>query len=114
MKLSEAIREGAKLRPQAFGDYIREVEDPAHPGHYLTYTCAQGAAFEVIAGELPESQWKEKRVNPTLCKVCGVGNKRLSHPQFGRMCVLSMVGLLNDDARWTREQIADWLEERGY
>lgn len=102
MKLSEAIRLGSMLKPQAFGMI-------SHDGG----TCAIGAAYDavgidifhlrdslpiaeramVVYGKLPMLQTASE------CPVCGY---------------LLEVGFvlthLNDHHRWTREQIADWVE----
>ncbi len=47
MKLSEAIREGAMLRPQIFGLYCGRNEN------LELCTCALGAACEAATGKLP-------------------------------------------------------------
>lgn len=117
MKLSEAIRQGAKLHPQGFRDYIqwrepREGETPDYFGQ-VTCTCATAAAFEAMTGDLPRPSWIEKRVNRVLTKKCDLAYKRISHPQVGRGSVLAVVSGLNDAGK-TREWIADWLEAQGY
>ncbi len=104
MKLSEAIRLGAMLRPQAFF----RLFDRGNGG-----TCAMGAAADAI-GALDHqlncytSDFKSKRpnewrslfgVNP-LCPTCA-----MTH---GSVC--EVIVCLNNDQRWSREQIADWVE----
>lgn len=99
MRLSEAIRLGAMLKPQAFGDYFNSVG-----------TCALGAACEA-AGVSCEAIGDYERqflaVFAEPCPACGVrpdtGNKYTSG-----FC--NTVLHLNDTHRWTREQIADWVE----
>ena len=49
MKLSEAIRRGAALRPQAFEMYQGTNEEG------ISTTCALGAAYEAITGRLPST-----------------------------------------------------------
>ncbi len=92
MKLSEAIRLGAMLKPQGFGQY--RANDA---------TCAVGAAMDG-AGDSAFVAWQElERFLDNRCPVClclvltetGRGRNILPH--------------LNDDHRWTREQIADWV-----
>ena len=87
MKLSAAIRIGAKLRPQCRAFY---AEDGA--------TCALGAAFEAITHRLP------KMDDPELDSVLD---------PLAPTAVLREVVTRNDDGQ-TREEIADWLESIGY
>lgn len=100
MRLSEAIRLGAMLKPQKFGP-------PSHQLKYETETCALAGVAEVIG---------EQNLN-----VCG-WNKRwpvLKQQRFCPACVMNgnkpdvvtgVITHLNDRHRWTREQIADWVE----
>lgn len=95
MKLSEAIRLGAMLKPQAFGLCYSDGR-----------TCAMGAAWDAIGKlhvtasdpsiDFGDSYWAVAGVS---CPVCG----RASGSGMA-------VAHLNDDHRWTREQIADWVE----
>lgn len=90
MKLSEAIRLGAMLKPQAFGKLSDGVG-----------TCALGAAEDAV-GMSWFAAWP------------------LQHPAFTAGCpackyvpdVIDQAtpAHLNDVHRWTREQIADWVE----
>jgi hypothetical protein len=85
LKLSEAIRLGAMLHPQAFGQL-----------HSSEGTCALGAAEDAgfqLASILGKNQFYR-------CPVCG---------GFGTLPVI--IELFNDWHRWTREQIADWVEQ---
>lgn len=95
MKLSEAMRLGAMLKPQAFGI--------SFDGRG---TCALGAAMDAL-GKLGTSIWiiqlrpDIRRFQVADCPVCGRvfnanGNQTIPH--------------LNDDHKWTRERIADWVE----
>lgn len=92
MKLSEAIRLGAMLRPQVFGVTADDVG-----------TCALGGALEAIGrGHLKYHD------SPTHWPVAGAV---VVHPVQGYDHVLFGVARsLNDEHRWTREQIADWVE----
>lgn len=95
---SEAIREGAKLRPQGFGEL-----------HANGKSCAIGAGREAIYGttESEQEQYDEIRtLFPYLqtlspCPACPL-----------RMTLFIAAYHLNDFHEWTREAIADWLEER--
>lgn len=89
MKLSDAIRLGSMLKPQGFGG-LRD-----HVG-----TCALGAAEDAVG----MIWWVKFGSHPALmatCPACGDATTYDSN--------LNTVAHLNDDHRWTREQIADWV-----
>jgi hypothetical protein len=97
MRLSEAIRLGAMLKPQYHGDLW------SGDGRR---SCAYGAALDAIgrghacrvARELPPA-WLELGARPETCPACQIA-----------MPATSVVTHLNDKHEWTRERIADWLE----
>jgi hypothetical protein len=119
LTLPEAIREGCKNTEKAIHTYRR-----THAGKLEC--CAMGAAaiavglkqelyMELILGTFPVLNTivhHEKFPDGLL--------EHLSRSDFdedGDAMALSLhaiVSTLNDDAGWTREQIADWLEENGY
>lgn len=122
MKLSEAIRIGSQRYPQAFGQetkhatYTRLVQivDPE------VGTDAWGAAYVALFGELPEldfSYWTLPLYDRVLAKCDDAARLRfvpLENPVNGMVCRVAMIiNQLNDKERWTREQIADWLESIG-
>lgn len=96
MKLSEAIRLGAALKPQAFGH--------AYSG---ARSCALGAAADAMGIDYYKTNWAAVLSGFTGEYHCPVAG-----------CVdsgwMKYVGLiithLNDNHRWTRERIADWVE----
>jgi hypothetical protein len=104
MKLSEAIRLGAMLKPQAF--------DALFTGGA---TCAVGAALDAIGVELldeavcknfpPDSLWDEAELRFPLLAVVAVHPVDLRHMEVGML-----ITDLNDFHLWSREQIADWVE----
>lgn len=106
MKLSEAIRLGAMLKPQAFGAVQRQGT-----------TCAIGAAYDAI-GALSKDDGDGMSEEDFLV-VCGhlpllaapnVQCPACSETPYGddgSMC--ANIAHLNDWHRWTREQIADWV-----
>jgi hypothetical protein len=109
MRLSEAIRLGAMLRPQGFGELWTGgpqalngeiVETPVR-------SCALGAAYDAIGQGYTDpvravpAEW-ELLIVFTLVR-CPVHQRAKS--QVG-----AIIGHLNDCHRWTREQIADWVE----
>ena len=107
MKLSEAIRLGAMLRPQGFGAVF-------YSDGGVMKSCALGAAGEavgVMRGELYRSpadqEWAElQKFFPILLSI---PQWPCEHKGFWAG-VSSAIGHLNDTHRWTREQIADWVE----
>jgi hypothetical protein len=100
---SEPIREGAKLRPQCFdGGYSDD----------MGATCAYIAGIEAVMGDLSKdamSMFGTYGTYPYLMDnaVCPVHDCRLAEFTDSR---LSAIFHLNDDHKWTREQIADWLQ----
>jgi hypothetical protein len=110
MKLSEAIRLGSMLRPQ---------------GHRMLMsggaTCALGAALEAIG----EDVWRlnfngdsavdavVKRagwIDPEhVCPACG--EKFDGRDETGEEDGFYVIAHLNDVHKWTREAIADWVEQ---
>lgn len=108
MKLSEAIFLGSTISPQTFGRL-------KWSGRSLAYkTCALGAAYDaagILQGllSIPASAKAERLIvveeafpwalsARTHCPICG-----------GNEGVLDVVIDLNDNHRWTRERIAEWV-----
>lgn len=94
---SEAIREGSKLRPQGFGEF-----------HADGKSCALGAGREAIYGTTEGNQEHYDQIRAlfpymaetyTDCPACPL-----------RLSLFVITYHLNDDHRWAREQIANWLE----
>ncbi len=106
MKLSEAMRLGAMLKPQGFGAMI----------NVWGGTCALGAVADAVGQELV---WP-----PAWCPILDVLWLRTRYPILdmfaidpvipgaysGRLSLADVIVRLNDDHRWTRERIADWIE----
>ena len=90
MRLSEAIRLGSLLHPQAFSVGHR------HEGDVIA-TCALWAAMD--AGyNIFLSIWLKQPQCPINACI------------FHRDELQVMIIHLNDDHRWTREAIADWVQ----
>ena len=112
MPLSQAMREGAKLHPQAFGKLRKSCG-----GSYCT--CALGAALEAT-GVKPKGFTYNLLVEkfPFLMIYGQHTNgvvKTATNPMTGQPTLLRhVIANLNDTHKWTREAIADWLEEQGY
>lgn len=138
MKLSEAMRAGAKIRPQGFGQfntvrrlrwYERLLGRKAEIG-----SCAWGAAVEAAGGGTREHVITEGesmtpfRPNHALTlQQSAVGqvvqvadypfewrlitDSASDCPQCGRkQLVFQLITHLNDDHRWAREEIAGFVE----
>lgn len=93
LKLSEAIRIGAQYRPQCQGAWFSSDG-----------SCALGAAYEALHGygNIAGFQRIDNHGN-NLMEALG------APPSF-----LGEITWRNDHAGMTREQIADWLEAKGY
>ena len=91
----EAIRIGAMLKPQGFGDSFDKT----------IFSCANSAAREAV-GDTSNHIWIVFPFSATrgiLCPVC-VGTA------LNEMLCGVVAMHLNDLHKWTRNQIADWLE----
>lgn len=118
IKLSTAIREGAKLRPQCFGPMYEYIDG-------RVCSCAMGAAAEAL-----------HLINPDELELDGMCRYATPYEPLDALHDMSesddlltcpvadcgqhwsytdMVPHLNDDNhKWTREAIADWLASIGY
>lgn len=116
-KLSDLIRQGCTKHPQAFGRWFdRDVD------RTVLKTCALGAAAMALNYSVDASMSKFKifqvlgwnlRWSTTLLYPSDVPSwdfEDVTKP----VTVFTAVAMLNDEARWTREEIADWLAEQGY
>jgi hypothetical protein len=100
-ELARFIREGMKRRPeQAFGDYY----------HGKDASCALGAAYEAMyrLPALADGQRPTRDLDwffdclDTVKPCPEAGCKK-------RIYLAALLVHLNDDHRWSRDQIADWL-----
>lgn len=109
MKLSEAIREGArKSGPQLFG-ILHGVEGHAEGGG----ACAMGAALSLVWG------WRCLLENgahlyPSACEKWPLLNRVVILPcgcqlSYKQITTLVAIVHLNNVHRWTREAIAEWV-----
>lgn len=112
MKLSVAIRKGAKLHPQGhelFGKYNQDNSE--------FFTCAVGAAYEAITGIKPPVSGRDAGVRTTVSEAVrkNIDTVIVANPLDGEEASLfDTITFLNDRSNWTREHIADWLETLGY
>ena len=126
MKLSEAIRKGAKLRPQTVGHYFSlNFGEPC--------SCALGAAYEAVTGfpgfPITFHGIAKQSVNtvtkqlekyfPVMTKddynCCPLEDDWCEYSfADGDTTLNRVIAHFNDDHKMSREQIADWLEKEGY
>lgn len=98
MKLSEAIRLGAMLKPHS----------SAGPSYDGTKSCALQAAGDALRLRPP---YDYRTPYCELEDLYPFLSKRVRHPVLGGVgAVESIIFNLNDSLKWTREQIADWVE----
>ena len=106
MTLSEAIRLGSMLGPQIRGHFV----GPDHS------SCALGAAMIAVGyHNRLATRWELKVLLKALfpittsivrCPSCGAAVRTRCLVGYLAGCIVH----LNDAHRWTREQIADWVE----
>lgn len=97
-ELAQAIRLGAACRPQAFGEY-----------YAAGATCALGAAAEAIGvpyDKIPVSDWHTLRA-----LIVAFPELIQKVPRTKRMTLKRWIVRANDEWRWTREAIADALDD---
>lgn len=89
LKLSEAIRIGARMRPQCAGDFFLNGG-----------SCALGAALEAFGIDPKDAKGFHYG---NACDILGITEGLAEH-----------IAIRNDLRHWSRESIADWLESIGY
>jgi hypothetical protein len=98
LKLSEAIRLGAMLKPKGYGNGAM--------AHGAAATCALGAAAEAAGLKLKDSDYKAVIARwPLLRQQVVMPGERSRRIDF-----CAAICDLNDHYGWTREQIGDWVE----
>jgi len=101
MKLSEAMRLGAMMRPQAFGVLINRDTGG---------TCAIGAVMDAVGilGQFgAHGRLQEVYPELTFQSVGGTINP-ITGAVYSRW---QTIVDLNNYHKWTRERIADWIEQ---
>jgi hypothetical protein len=108
MRLSEAIRLGAMMSPQARGHFFqRAVSDKES----VIATCALGAAALAVGGSIfhfagpAHSRWPILGVLvPENELPAGIVARR-------SLRLADVIMMLNDKEGWTRTEIADWVDQ---
>jgi hypothetical protein len=100
MKLSEALRKGILIKPiQAFGCFTTNENDA-------------DVILSIIKGcEIPHNELDLVSDFPSLNKVTVCPATPLA--TIPVLTLYTVLLLLNDDFKWSREKIADWLENIG-
>ena len=115
MKLSEAIRIGSKIRPQAYYQLYATTE-------VGQCSCAAGAALEAVKPKFAESVFKLTNVDEYLGmaeadkasdEVCKLF-PQLLNPTKHFTSLYTNIQYRNDVLKHSREEIAEWLESIGY
>ncbi len=97
LRLSEAIRIGASMRPQT---------KPGECGPFSRgHSCALGAAYEAIGGQYSGTM----STTPVCDALAALGMFGTREDEL-----VGSIIIKNDHGGWTRERIADWLEAQGY
>ena len=109
MKLSEAIQEGSKLRPQAFNAYFDKQNG-------VLCSCALGAAYEAALLQTAQEKDLFDADLSRLSKLFPELYQNVDYPLEEEITMLlcDAITELNDEAKWSRTRIADWLAEQGY
>lgn len=114
LKLSEAIRKGAKLRPMGKGAYFKWDRDEGY------CSCALGAAYESTTSRFlrsllyEPSAKAEARILRNLESTCPDLPRTYCISPLGTSISLhNVIAIMNDSGKFTREEIADWLESAG-
>lgn len=116
MKMSQAMRKGAAIRPKCEAAYFFDDGN-------VVKSCALGAALEG-SGQMDPTQYGQSRGPIQLrdffeVPYFGITGKQCPHAEcaqskgYGHSSIETIVMCLNDDCGWSREEIADWLESIG-
>lgn len=97
MKLSQAIREGAKKHPQSIGSMYQDGK-----------TCALGAAYVGAGGT-----WDWEKPVHVIRSILFCKFPELSD-HLNPSHLWHSITYQNDVEQKTREEIADWLERQGF
>lgn len=108
MKFTDAIRQGARLKPQGFQGMTWEntcVLQAASEGAGINPRLDSGG---LAYGEIRETWPFLAGEEIHSCPVCSAPGA--STQWFGPGCLLEICYHLNDTHKWTREAIADYID----
>lgn len=108
LSLANAIRLGSMLHPQGYHRYVKSTTNPDRTVT-VTATCALGAAAVAIGKKrLTDNYadsleyWHSELSGRSTCPVC---------PYIFASTRENIIAHLNDHHKWTREDIADWVDQ---
>lgn len=132
LKISEHIRAGAKLRPLARHGFFQversgEIDPATGEAPKVIASCSLGALAEsagLVDGLLAADILKSLALvyidpDKLFQKFPELNNTGYDCPRIVEDCKYSSTSLgtiifhLNDQHKWTREQVADWVESVG-
>lgn len=107
-KLSELMREGAQDTFQAFDDFFDWTQRP------LIGCCALGSVLYAL-GEMQARSHEHINAVILAATEVSVCEYRATDPLTNESLatLYDIITSLNDDTKWTREAIADWLASIG-
>jgi hypothetical protein len=118
MKLSEAIKRGAKLRPQGFDQFFT-VDESGMTEVPVWYSCALGAAAEAANpdviyrddqyGDEPDEEEADRTLQREFNDTLEIETSCPVSSECRTAVVFDVISHLNDTHRWTREAISDWV-----
>jgi len=109
IKLSEAIRKGAKMHPKCRGKLYTSRWDKQEKRCVVTGTCAMGAAYFGAGLHPGHGAFIESALGYSTSYVMA------QHPITNDTLPLdNIITRLNDFFGWSRPRIARWLESIGY
>jgi len=109
MKLSYAMKKGMVGTDQAFGVMFRDNTDKRH---HRSKCCALGAAVLGAGGSL---HWDDPLfIDTFMVNTIPSIKKMITNPVTNKRSNLKHVVLqLNDEHKWSRTRIINWLREQG-
>jgi len=109
MLLSEAIREGSKLK----GDIPISMRGDFYTRD-MKCSCPIASAYDVLVTPLTDYS-KVVGLVTAVEHVCPALNNKLNNPvrEDNKRTVYSLIMELYDDHKWSKQQIIEWLEGEG-
>jgi hypothetical protein len=115
MTLSEAIRYGSGMKPQAFGEWrgdgsscaLGAAMDALHVEAYGQLLNAEDVGEDLPYDDLTVTfPWLE---GPAKCPACSLPSGIFRRWWYEEVEAQDVIIHLNDDHRWSREAIAEWV-----
>lgn len=108
--LSALLRRGAAIRQGCKWKLFARYEDEKLYGAIRLRSCAMGAIYEAVTGRA-DAEIEIEQVVTQLAPLGYDFKRAVRHPVNGNIYRLdACIASLNDQIGWSREQIADWLQ----